>query len=54
MTSEKGEKKFKLRKDVAKKLGIPEGQEDLFEVFTDENGNPVIRLKDGARTITIG
>ena len=43
-----------MKKDVAKKLGIPEGAEDLFEVYTDENGNPVIRLKEGMRKITIG
>lgn len=49
-----GEKKYKLKADIAKKLGIPEGAEDMFEVFVDEHGNQVIRLKDGAKTITIG
>ena len=46
--------KYKLKADIAKKLGIPEGAEDMFEVFVDEHGNQVIRLKDGAKTITIG
>lgn len=36
------------------KLGIPEGAEDMFEVAFDENGNPLIRLKDGVKTLTIG
>lgn len=49
-----GEKKIKLKPDVAKKLGIPEGAEDLIEVFTDENGKQILRLKDGARSIKIG
>lgn len=49
-----GEKKYKLRADVAKKLGIPEGAEDLVEVYIDEFGNQKIRLKNGARNITIG
>lgn len=49
-----GEIKYKLKADIAKKLGIPEGAEDMFEVFVDEHGNQVIRLKDGAKTITIG
>ena len=34
--------------------GIPEGMEDMFEVYTDEHGNTLIRLKDGAKNITIG
>jgi hypothetical protein len=50
----KGEKKVRLKSDVAKKLGIPQGSEDLIEVFTDENGNQVLRLKDGAKTVKIG
>ncbi len=49
-----GEKRIKLKPDVAKKLGIPEGAEDLIEVFTDENGKQILRLKDGARSIKIG
>ncbi|CAF0718314.1 unnamed protein product [Brachionus calyciflorus] len=49
-----GEKKIKLKLDVAKKLGIPEGSEDLVEVTIDENGNQVLRLKNGARNVTIG
>ena len=49
-----GERKLKLRADVAKKLGIPEGAEDMIEVFTDEFGNQVLRLKDGANAIKIG
>jgi len=49
-----GEKRIKLKSDVAKKLGIPEGAEDLIEVFTDENGKQILRLKDGARSIKIG
>lgn len=49
-----GEIKYKLKADIAKKLGIPEGAEDMFEVLVDEHGNQVIRLKDGAKTITIG
>jgi hypothetical protein len=28
--------------------------EDMFEVYTDEHGNTLIRLKDGAKNITIG
>lgn len=28
-----GEKKYKLKTDVARKLGIPEGAEDMFEVY---------------------
>ena len=49
-----GEKRLRLKADVAKKLGIPAGAEDLVEVFTDEFGNQVMRLKNGAKTITIG
>ncbi len=49
-----GEKRIKLKPEVAKNLGIPDGAEDLIEVFTDENGKQVLRLKDGARSIKIG
>lgn len=49
-----GEKKLKLKADVAKKLGIPDGAEDMIEIYTDEFGNQVMRLKNGAKTITIG
>ena len=49
-----GKKKYKLKADVAKKLGIPEGAEDMFEVYMDEHGNQQIRLKDGAKTIKVG
>lgn len=49
-----GEKKYKLKTDVARKLGIPEGAEDMFEVYIDEDGNQQIRLKGGSKTITIG
>jgi len=49
-----GEKKYKLKADVARKLGIPEGAEDMFEVYIDEDGNQQIRLKGGNKTITIG
>jgi hypothetical protein len=50
----KGEKKLKLKADVAKQLGVPEGFEDMIEIFIDENGNQMMRLKNGARSITIG
>lgn len=50
----KGEKKLKLKADVAKQLGVPEGFEDMIEIFIDENGNQIMRLKNGARSITIG
>ena len=49
-----GEKKLKLKADIAKKLGIPDGAEDMIEIYTDEFGNQVMRLKNGAKTITIG
>ena len=37
-----------------KKLGIPEGSENMFEVVEDETGNKIIRLKNGANSMTIG
>lgn len=43
-----------MKADVAKKLGIPEGAEDMFEVYTDADGNQKIRLKDGAKTVKVG
>jgi Zn-dependent metalloprotease len=43
-----------MKADVAKRLGIPEGAEDMFEVYTDEHGRQQIRLKDGMKTIQIG
>ena len=43
-----------MKADIAKKLGIPEGSEDMFEVYIDEFGNQQIRLKGGQKTITIG
>ena len=43
-----------MKADVARKLGIPEGAEDMFEVYIDEFGNQQIRLKDGQKTIQIG
>ena len=49
-----GEKKLKLKADVAAKLGIPAGAEDMIEFYTDEFGNQVMRLKNGAKQITIG
>ena len=49
-----GEKKLRLKSDIAKKLGIPKGSEDMIEVYTDEHGNQVLRLKDGAKTMKIG
>jgi uncharacterized protein YbcI len=49
-----GEKKLKLKADVAARLGIPTGAEDMIEFYTDEFGNQVMRLKNGAKQITIG
>ncbi len=45
---------MKLKTDVARKLGIPQGSEDLIEMYTDEYGNQVLRLKNGAKTVKIG
>ncbi len=51
---ETGERKYRLKADVARRLGIPEGAEDMFEVYMDADGNQQIRLKGNSRTITIG
>jgi hypothetical protein len=49
-----GKQTYKLKKDVAKMLGIPEGMEDLIEVYIDENGDQMMRFKNGLKKMTLG
>jgi hypothetical protein len=49
-----GKQTFKLKKDVARLLGIPEGMEDIIEIYVDENGDQMMRFKNGLKKMTIG
>jgi hypothetical protein len=49
----KGEKKIKFKQSVLEKCGITD-PDDMFELYTDENGCDKIQLKNdqGSSTIT--
>ena len=49
-----GEKRFILKSEFAKQLGIPEQAKDMIELYYDENGEQKMRLKDGAKKLNIG
>lgn len=49
-----GQMVYKLKKDVARMLGIPEGYEDIIEMFIDEHGRQMMRFKNGLNRMTIG
>ena len=49
-----GKTSFKLKADVAKLLGIPEGYEDMIELYLDENGNQMMKFRNGLNKMTIG